>query len=115
VVEIREIGPGEHVGYDTNFTSTEPMRIAILPVGYGDGVVRGRAVLPVHIKGKPYPVINKLFMSHTFVAVDGTVEAGDEVVLYGDGVEIDDITRTGAANNSEQMCARSWRLTHQYL
>ena len=115
VVEIREIGPGEHVGYGTNFTSTEPMRIAILPVGYGDGVVRGRAALPVHIKEKPYPVINKLFMSHTFVAVDRTVEVGDEVVLYGDGVEIDDITRTGAANNSEQMCARSWRLTHQYL
>lgn len=115
IVEIREVAAGEHVGYGTSYTTEQPLRIAVLPVGYGDGVVRGRSVLPVLIHGKPYSIISKLFMSHTFVAVDSTVEVGDEVILYGDGIEIDDITRMGTANNSEQMCARSWRLAHRYL
>jgi alanine racemase len=115
VVEIRQVEAGEHVGYGTSYTAPEAIRVAVLPVGYGDGVVRGRSSLPVIINGKRYPIISKLFMSHTFIAIDSTVQIGDKVVLYGDGIEIDDITRTGTANNSEQMCARSWRLTHRYL
>ncbi|WP_232818628.1 alanine racemase [Exiguobacterium flavidum] len=115
VVMIRDVAPGKHVGYGTSFTTETATRVAMLPVGYGDGVVRARKALPVIINGKTYPIISKLFMSHTFVAVDDDVAVGDEVVLYGDGIEIDDITRTGAANNSEQMCARSWRLAHRYI
>jgi len=114
VVAVHDIEAGAHVGYGTGYTAETNERIAVLSVGYGDGLMRARRFLPAHIEGRAYPFISNIFMSHSFLRVDDTVQVGDRVELYGHLTKIDDVTRTGHANNSEQLCARSWRVPHRF-
>lgn len=86
VVSLREIPPGATVGYDATFTAQRPMKVALLPVGYADGVNRllsNRG--EVLIRGQKAPVVGRVSMDHTTVDVTDVegVEVGDEVVLIG--------------------------------
>ena len=65
-------------------------RLAVVDVGYGDGILKSRAKHEALIKGKRYP-IRALMMSHMFVEVDEEVDAQDEVILYNNDIRIDDI------------------------
>lgn len=114
VIAVHDIEAGAHVGYGTGYVAETRERIAVLPVGYGDGLMRARRFLPVHIDGKAFPFVSNIFMSHSFIKVDETVQVGDRVMLYGEETKIDDVTRIGYANNSEQLCARSWRVPHRF-
>ncbi len=40
VAGIREVGPGESVGYGRSFIADRPARLAIVPIGYADGIAR---------------------------------------------------------------------------
>ena len=40
VMDVRELAAGETVGYNATFTAKGPMRVALLPVGYADGLRR---------------------------------------------------------------------------
>lgn len=114
VIAVHQIEAGAHVGYGTGYTAPAQERIAVLSVGYGDGLMRARRHLPAHINDRAFPFISNIFMSHSFLRVDETVQVGDVVELYGNTTKIDDVTRTGHANNSEQLCARSWRVPHRF-
>jgi alanine racemase len=86
VVSLREIPPGATVGYDATFTAQRPMKLALLPVGYADGVNRllsNRG--EVLVRGKKAGVVGRVSMDHTSVDVTDVagVEVGDEVVLIG--------------------------------
>ena len=86
VVSLREIPPGATVGYDATFTAQRPMKVALLPVGYADGVNRllsNRG--EVLVRGKKAPIVGRVSMDHTTVDVTDVegVEVGDEVVLIG--------------------------------
>ncbi len=85
-VFVKEIEPGDSVGYGCSFTADHPMRIMTLPVGYGDGYPRavGNAGF-VLIRGKRAPVVGHVCMDQCMIDVTGIPEAsvGDEAVLLG--------------------------------
>lgn len=87
VVSLREIEPGTTVGYDGTFTAQRRTRLALLPMGYADGLNRllsnRGAVL---LRGQRAPIAGRISMDHTSVDVTGIagVERGDEVVLLGE-------------------------------
>ena len=97
VVGVREIGPGETVGYGATFLSERMMRLALLPVGYADGYRRdassGIGDGWVMIGGRRAPVVGRVSMNLTVVDVTDhgpEVRGGDEVVLLGEGVSAED-------------------------
>lgn len=57
ILQVREVGPGETIGYNATFTAAAPMRVGTIALGYADGYLRcwsgkgrfhaGEAVLPV--------------------------------------------------------------------
>lgn len=106
VVEIKEVKKGTPVGYSNSFIVNKDTKIAIIPVGYGDGynveviddtykaVDKLRRTKNsfaelfantrpyVTIKNKKYPVIGKIGMNHITIDVTGTdVDIDDEVLL----------------------------------
>jgi alanine racemase len=86
VVSLREIPAGATAGYDATFTAQRPTRVALLPVGYADGVNRLLSNRGwVLVRGKKAPVVGRVSMDHTTVDVTDAagVEVGDEVVLIG--------------------------------
>jgi alanine racemase len=83
---VKTIEPGETVSYGRTFTAEKPMRIATLPLGYGDGFKRclsNRAF--ILLRGKRAPVVGTVCMDQTMCDVTDieNVEPGDEAVLIG--------------------------------
>jgi alanine racemase len=86
VVALREVEPGTRVGYDATFTAKRKSRLALLPVGYADGLNRllsNRG--SVLVRGRRAPVAGRISMDHTVLDVTDIpeVERGDDVVLIG--------------------------------
>lgn len=90
VAAIESLVPGEHVGYGMRFTAAAPCRIAVLPIGYGDGFPRVRNEGHVLIRGRRAPIVGGVSMDALFVDVTGVpdVQRWDVVTLLGrDGAE----------------------------
>lgn len=104
VIQVRNISKGESAGYSFAFTADKETTLAVVDIGYGDGILRMRSKHDCIINGKRYP-IRALMMSHMFVEVDHTVQAGDEVILYSNEIRIDEFTFKGVGANSEQLSA----------
>ncbi len=86
VVSVRGIEAGQVVGYNGTFVATEPMRVALLAVGYADGLKRGLSNRgSVLLAGKRCPIVGRISMDQTVVDVTEIPDAaaGDEVVLLG--------------------------------
>lgn len=84
VASVREFDAGKSVSYGRTWTAQQKTKIAILPVGYADGLLRRSSPgLEVAIGGKKYPVRGRICMDQCMVEVDGSVKRGDEVLIFG--------------------------------
>ena len=86
VATVREIEPGEGVGYGRRWRAEEPTRVATVPVGYGDGWRRALTNdCDVLIRGRRHPLVGTVSMDNVTVGLgpEPAVEVGDEVVLIG--------------------------------
>lgn len=86
VVHVKNVQPGESIGYGCAFTAQRTMRVATVAVGYGDGYHRACShggMMLIH--GKRAPILGRVCMDQTMVDVTEIPEtkAGDEVVLLG--------------------------------
>jgi alanine racemase len=112
VLGVREIEPGDTVGYNGTFVAKRPMRVALLSAGYADGLRRelsGPSGLPggwVMVHGREAVVLGRVSMNLTVVDVteiDG-VAMGDEAVLLGDGITAEDHARLAGTISYEIVC-----------
>lgn len=86
VAAVRRVDPGTGVSYNHVWRAERETTLALVPLGYADGVPRqasGRA--EVLIGGRRHPVVGRIAMDQFLVDVgDDEVAVGDEVVLVGD-------------------------------
>jgi alanine racemase len=112
ILDVREIAAGETVGYNATFTAPGPMRLALLPVGYADGLRRELSSTNTRpggwaiVRGRPASILGRISMNLTMVDVTAIAGArvGDEVVLLGDGVTADDHARLARTIPYEILC-----------
>lgn len=112
VLAVQEAQAGDTVGYNATFTAKEPMRLALLPVGYSDGLRRelgGTDARPggwVMVRSERAAIVGRVSMNLTMVNVTGIegVQVGDEVVLLGDGITADDHARLAGTISYEILC-----------
>jgi len=100
VAQVKTLAPNSTVGYGNTYRTRKEETIAILPVGYADGLRRSPATWrEVLIRGKRAPLIGRVSMEKTTVNVTNIrdVSVGDEVVLLGkqgdDEITADEIAR----------------------
>jgi len=101
MIGLREIQAGDAVGYNGIFVAERPMRLALLPIGYADGLRRelsGSNARPggwTIVKGQRATILGRVSMNLTVIDVTEIpgVAIGDEVVVLGDGVTADDHAR----------------------
>lgn len=87
ISQIKAIPAGDTVGYNCRWRATRPSRIAILTIGYADGLHRGlgNGNGRVHINGHEAPIIGSICMDMCFVDVtDVPCAEGDRAVIFGD-------------------------------
>jgi len=86
VAGFQNLKPGDSVGYGMRYKATTPRRIAIIPVGYGDGYPRVINTGEVLIRGRRVPIVGGVTMDALMVDVTELPEVSmwDEVVLMGE-------------------------------
>jgi alanine racemase len=87
VALTKRIDAGESVSYGCTWTADRDTNLALVPVGYADGVSRGLSNrMDVWLAGKRRPVVGRVCMDQIVVDCgDDLVEPGEEVVLFGSG------------------------------
>lgn len=121
VIALRDVAPGDAVGYGSRWRAPRPSRIATLPVGYGDGYLRrlsSRA--EVLVRGRRAPVVGSISMDLMMADVTDVpgVEYGDEVVLVGrqggERVSVEDVAAWAETIPYEILVGLARRVPRRY-
>ncbi len=92
VIQVRDVAPGETVGYGCSFTATEPTKIATVSAGYADGLIRamsGKACL--HAGRTPCPLAGRVSMDLLTVDVTALDEVPGTLDILGPAQTVDDL------------------------
>lgn len=103
IVHIQNLQPGDKVGYGMRYTAPNARRIAVLPIGYGDGFPRVRNEGAVLIHGKRAPLVGGVSMDAVTVDITEIPEAklwDDSVVMGSQGAETIDVHEVAALKKS---------------
>ncbi|MCD8083966.1 MAG: alanine racemase [Clostridiales bacterium] len=119
---VKDVAPGQQISYGGTFTATEPMRVATVPVGYGDGYPRGLSGKGyVLIHGKKAPILGRVCMDQFMVDVTHIpdVDVDTEVTLIGeDGearIRVEDLSALCGRFHYELVCDIGKRVPRVYL
>jgi len=107
ILSVRSLVAGETVGYNATFIAPGPMRVALIPAGYADGLRRELSSIGwVMVRGQRAPILGRISMNLTVVDVTGIpgVEPGAEAVLLGPGITADDHARLAHTIAYEILC-----------
>lgn len=85
VVAIRDVGAREAVGYGASYHAPGATRVATLPIGYADGVLRSLGNRgQVWLAGARRPIVGRVSMDYITVEIgDAPVALGDEATFFG--------------------------------
>jgi alanine racemase len=121
ITQLRSVEAGIPVGYGGRFVTERPTQLALLPVGYADGMPRALSNRQdVLIKGVRCPIVGAVSMDQCTVDVTG-VEAwvGDEAVLLGRQgdreIEVEEWAKAADTIPYEIICGLGRRLPKVYL
>jgi alanine racemase len=121
VAHLRQMPGGHPISYGRRWITPGPTRIAVLPIGYADGLSRRLTNNgEVSIRGRLYPIVGTVTMDCTMVNVgNDPVAVGDEVLVWGespDGViEALDVAERIGTIPYELICAVSRRVPRVYV
>jgi alanine racemase len=104
ILQIHGVAEGQTVGYGATWTAKRASRIAVVAVGYADGLLRAASASDsapggsAIIAGKPCPFAGRVSMDLVCVDVtdlpDGAVHRGDQATLIGANISVDDFAAT---------------------
>ncbi|UVT14253.1 MAG: alanine racemase [Nitrospira sp.] len=122
IAQIRTIPPGGTVSYNRTFTAKKVTRVAVLPIGYADGISRHLSNRGhVLIRGQRASIVGLVCMDMVMVDVTTILSAavGDEVVLIGrqenERITAGDIAEWTGTIPYEVLCAMSPKIPRIYL
>ena len=119
VLQLRQINKGDSVGYGAIFTAAKPSMLAVVPLGYADGLIR--AMGPKGhgaINGKRAPFAGRISMD--LVVLDVTDIAGEscrrgtEVEFVGKTISLEECALASGTINHEVLTSLSWRAAREY-
>ena len=115
---VKELPAGTAVSYGGTFTLARDSRVAVLPVGYADGLPRllsGR--MDVLVRGVRAPQIGRVCMDLCMIDVTGVpgVEPGDEVTVFGPELPLEEKADALGTIQYELLCAVSRRVPRVYV
>ena len=117
LIAVRRCPKGEAIGYGGTWRCPEDMPVGVVGAGYGDGYPRhapnGTAVL---VDGCRAPIVGRVSMDMITVDLRGAPRAreGDTVVLWGDGLPVEEVAAAAQTISYELFCRLTRRVRFRY-
>ncbi len=118
VTQVKNIKPGESIGYGRSEIAEKNMTIAVVPVGYADGLKRNLSNRKgkLYVKGSLVPIVGKICMDMCMIDVTGLdVKAGDAVEIFGEHIPITGIAQAAGTIPYEILTGISSRVKRTYI
>jgi alanine racemase len=123
IVHINKVFKGESIGYNRTYYADKDMRIATVPMGYADGILRSLSnKAQVMIGKKLASVVGVICMDQLMIDITDIHNAsiGSEVIIFGNSSEggllsVDSVAKLGGTSGYELMCAVSGRVPRVYI
>ncbi len=113
VIQINDV-IGETVGYEGAYKVDKKEKIAVVAIGYADGIIRKNTGRNVYINNKEYQIVGNICMDMLFVRVDDTVKVGDKVIIIKDIDHIKAIAKYLDTISYEVICSVGKRVPRIY-
>jgi alanine racemase len=94
ILQIRNVPRGDSVGYGRKTYVARDSRIAVIPIGYADGLDRrlGNGQGEALVKGKRCPVVGNICMDACMIDItDADANEGDPVIIFNDELTVDEL------------------------
>jgi alanine racemase len=108
IIAVQELKPGDRVGYGGDWVCESPMRIGVVACGYGDGYPRhAPSGTPVLVAGGRTKTVGRVSMDMLTVDLRPVPAAGvgSPVVLWGEGLPVDEVAMAAGTVGYELLCA----------
>ncbi|MBT2568405.1 alanine racemase [Arthrobacter sp. ISL-85] len=123
VSQCKEVPKGQGVSYGLHYRTKAASTLALIPLGYADGVPRVATGGPVRVAGKTYPVVGRIAMDQMVIDLgpeaSGARLQGAEAELFGDGADggptVDDWARAAGTINYEVVTRISPRVPRRFI
>lgn len=119
VIAIRDVDAMQCVGYGGSWHSQSATKLAVVAMGYGDGYPRhAKHGTPVVIGNKRYGIAGNVSMDMISVDIGqnpDNVKVGDEVVMWGPELPVEEIAKCATTIPYELLCNITPRVSYEYL
>jgi alanine racemase len=115
LIAVQDVKPNESVGYGSGYTASRAHRIGVIACGYADGYPRHAPNgTPVLVCGRKVRMAGRPSMDMLTVDLTDVPEAGvgSPVVLWGEGLPVDDVANAASTVGYELLCAVAPRVPH---
>ena len=115
VIQINPLNKGETVGYNGIYEAVGKEYIAVVPIGYADGIIRKNTGRYVYINNKKYQIVGNVCMDMLFVKVDENVKLHDKVTILRNIEHIEEVANYLETIPYEVMCMVGKRVERKYI
>jgi alanine racemase len=118
LLAINQRRRGDRIGYGGSYVCPEDMAVGVVAIGYGDGYPRhAKAGTPVLVNGQRVPLIGRVSMDMIMVDLRSQPQAniGDPVVLWGQGLAVEEIARSADTIGYQLLCGVTTRVPYEYI
>ncbi len=108
IIAVQDLVAGESVGYGGTFRAEMPMRIGVVACGYADGYPRhAPSGTPILVGGARTKTVGRVSMDMLTVDLTPvpTAQFGSPVVLWGEGIPVDEVAMAAGTVGYELLCA----------
>jgi alanine racemase len=93
VMQVRDISRGTTLSYGASYTAPQDMRIAVVSMGYADGLPRALSNRGVaSYQGQRLPIVGRICMDYCLLdCSNSALQAGDAVSFWGEAIHIDEV------------------------
>lgn len=117
VLQVRDIGKGETVGYGASWTAQNDATLATVGLGYADGFLRAASNRGMaFVGGQKRPIVGRVSMDLIVVDVTGlSVSVGDDIEFLGPNMRLAEVAGTMGTIDYEILTRLGSRLTRRYV
>lgn len=117
LIAVKKLKKGDAIGYGGIYVCDEDKIIGIVAIGYGDGYPRhAKTGAPVLVNGKRCSLLGRVSMDMICIDLSKQADAklNDEVILWGEGLPIEDVAESAETIAYELLCGVTSRVEFHY-